>query len=195
MDELWINRCAICPRKKHLLPCYGIALARAPMYVKNVSAEKEKTRTDARIPCSHEHEPRQARAFEAEAEGAPFAHRVTPPVLPKQRRLPVQEVIRKKPAAAFRGKFFLLQFFHAAQGAARVGVLVAKGVVTKASSRNELRRRAFAAARLHLAGLPAGSYLVIVLARAAGAEPRSLAEDLANLFSEAAAALPTTRLP
>lgn len=63
-------------------------------------------------------------------------------MLPKKYRLPIQAA-RLTSAKAFSGRYFLIKKAQNQLPHSRVGIIVAKATLTKATARNQLRRAVF----------------------------------------------------
>jgi ribonuclease P protein component len=105
-------------------------------------------------------------------------------VLAKKRRLPIPEVLRKKPAYTVRGRFFLLKFFPSTALESRWGALVSKGVAKKAADRNALRRRMLRIAAAEAKRIAHGDVLLISQAPALAASAKEAEEELFKLCAE-----------
>lgn len=102
-------------------------------------------------------------------------------MLAKKYRLPVQEFFRARPETVTRTKHFLLKSFPNKGGASRLGVVISKAIIPKATGRHKLTRAIFDYFRTHQGDLPKKEFLLVLNAPAPAKE--ALFEELGRILS------------
>jgi ribonuclease P protein component len=109
-------------------------------------------------------------------------------MIPKENRLPVQDVRDRRPLKVQNTHFFSLKTFTRPAGGARTpnsprfGVVVSKTVAKTAVSRNRLRRLFFRVVGANLNDLPVADHLVILRQSALQLSDTDFKAELLKLF-------------
>ncbi|PIT89496.1 MAG: ribonuclease P protein component [Candidatus Levybacteria bacterium CG10_big_fil_rev_8_21_14_0_10_36_7] len=105
-------------------------------------------------------------------------------MLPKKKRLPIQETLQKKGRTISRSKNFLLKKFPQEFPYTRIGILIGKKVFSKATKRNHLRR---VIAHVFAEGdtLEKGDFLIVVLPSVATLTSEEIRRELHNVVMQA----------